>query len=76
MVVDSVNLVTTPKQCFCEVVDALLQLLLSVDNVDLVFKISSTVYVIDFRFGEFVRFREFVSECEMIKVTLIVDSIL
>ena len=37
MVVDSVDVVTTPKQCFCEVENALLQLLLSVDIVDVVF---------------------------------------
>ena len=34
MVVDSVDVVTTTKQCFCEVLNALLQLLLSVDIVD------------------------------------------
>ena len=34
MVVDTVDVVTTTKQCFCEVVNALLQLLLSVDIVD------------------------------------------
>ena len=37
MVVDTVDVVTTTKQCFCEVVNALLQLLLSVDIVDVVF---------------------------------------
>ena len=34
MVVDTVHVVTTTKQCFCVVVNALLQLLLSVDIVD------------------------------------------
>ena len=37
MVVDTVD-VTTPKQCFCEVVATLLQLLLSIDIVDMVFR--------------------------------------
>ena len=38
MVVDTVDVVTTTKQCFCEVVKALLQLLLSVDIVDVVLR--------------------------------------
>ena len=37
MVVDSVDVVTTTKQCFWEFIAALLQLLLSVDIVDMVF---------------------------------------
>ena len=37
MVIDNVEVVTTPKQCFCEVVAALLQFLLSVDIIDMVF---------------------------------------
>ena len=38
MAVDSVNIVTTRMQCFCELMAALLQLLLSVDIVDMVFR--------------------------------------
>ena len=38
MVVDSVDVVTTTKQCFWEFMAALLQLLLSVDIVDMVLR--------------------------------------
>ena len=42
MAVDSVDIVTTRMQCFCELMAALLQLLLSVDIVDMVFRAIDT----------------------------------
>ena len=43
MVVDTVDVVTTTKQCLGEVVAALLQYLLFVDNVDSVFKVKKLI---------------------------------
>ena len=49
MVVDTVDVVTTTKQCFCEVVNALLQLLLSVDIVDVVFRANRLRHSVPFQ---------------------------
>ena len=49
MVVDCVDVVTTPKQCFYEVVAALLQFLLSVDIIDMVFtanRLRDTLFIL------------------------------
>ena len=42
MAIDSVDFVTTTMQCFCELMAALLQFLLSVDIVDMVFRAKGT----------------------------------